>query len=78
MTQKTVMSSTTAAVTLKAVIAVSTRDTKPCAFTQRSNILKTALGTAHCVDLNVHCTSRREHALIRSNGMSASKATQLE
>ena len=69
MTQKTVMSSTAAAVVLKVVIAVSTRDTRPCALRQRRNIQKTALRPAHCVGLNVHCTSRREHALIRSNGM---------
>ena len=78
MTQKTVMSSTAAAVALTAVIVVSTRDARPCALPQRRSIQKTALRTAHCVDLNVHCTSRREHALIRSNGISASKATQHE
>ena len=78
MTQKTVMSSTAAAVVLKAVTAVSTRDTRPCVLRQRRNIQKTALRPAHCVGLNVHCTSRREHALIRSNGMSASKATYHE
>ena len=77
MTQKTVMSST-AAVVLKAVIAVSTRDTRPCVLRQRRNIQKTVLRTAHCVDLDVHCTSRRVQALIRSNSMSASKATQHE
>ena len=72
------MSSTAAAVVLKAVIAVSTRDTRPCVLRQRCNIQKTALHPAHYVDLNVHCTSRREQALVRSNGMSASKGMQHE